>query len=225
MARRRQGLTENERRTIPELIARYEEEPTLRDVYVEGQYDDTVVSEFLLAQDDCEDVVVYQIDTVEVTAATLSENDLDEGQKGRIIAACLALATALGDTPQVTGIVDRDYDKVRNIRYECPLLLFTDHACMEMYCFTEAVLSRFFRLFVRRDEFTSARFIAAVRAVLIEAFLMRAANQEKGYGLKWLEVEDQCLLTLDKADLDTADYAKTGRSRTSRCFVRCLPVS
>ena len=198
------------------MIARYEEEPTLRDVYVEGSFDATVVTDFLLAQESCEDVVVYQIDTVEVTAATLIESSLDDGQKGRVIAACQAFASALGDAPQVTGIVDRDYDNVRNIRYECPLLLFTDHACMEMYCFTEAVLGRFFRLFVRRPEFTPDRFIKAVRVVLIEAFLMRAANQEKGYNLKWLGVEEQCTITLDKVELDVSEYVKKYLNKSSK---------
>ena len=198
------------------MIARYKEEPTLRDVYVEGQFDASVLKDYLLAQDGCDDVVVYEIDTVDVTATMLIENDLDGGQKGRVIAACLAFSAALGDTPQVTGIVDRDYDNVRNIRYECPLLLFTDYACMEMYSFTEPVLGRFFRLFVRRTEFTPSRFIAAVRMVLIEAFLMRAANQEKGYALKWLEVEEQCKVTLDKAEFDVADFVQKYLNKSAK---------
>ena len=50
-----------ERRTIAELVARYELEPTLRDVYVEGRFDSAVLT-WLFRERGCVDAVVYEID-------------------------------------------------------------------------------------------------------------------------------------------------------------------
>jgi hypothetical protein len=205
----------DERRKIYELAARYENEPTLRDVYVEGQFDAAVVSWFL-REHGCEEAVVYEIDTVEVPKPVLDKYGLDEGHKGRVIALCLELAELVKVPGQVAGIADRDYDSLRGIRYESPLLRFTDYSCMEMYCFNEEVLARFFHFFVRKPGYTPEAFIPAVRGVLQEAFLMRAANLELRYGLEWLELVGQCKVTQGAVEFDSVEFAKKYLNRGAK---------
>lgn len=187
------------------MIARYEVEPTLRDVFVEGDFDAALVSWFL-RQHSCDGVVVYTIDTVYVPTDQVIAAGLENGEKGRVVFTCHQLAAALGKAQQVTGIVDRDNDSVLGVTYDCPLLLFTDYACMEMYCFNAAVLERFFRLYVRKDDYTAAKFMAAVHEVLREGFLMRATNQRLKLALSWLEIEGQCDVGDAKVALDSDDF-------------------
>src|SRR5688500_9437013 len=113
------------RRELHELAARYENEPTLRDVYVEGEFDSTVVSWFF-QEHGCDEVVVYEIDTVDVPVDVLKKCALDEGQKGRVIATCKELEAAGCPTQSVAGIVDRDCDALIGVTHNSPLLLFTD---------------------------------------------------------------------------------------------------
>ena len=74
------------RRTIEELAARYELEPTLRDVYVEGAFDATVIG-WVLREARCHNAAVYGIDTVNIPVAISSRYGLAEGSKGRIVRA------------------------------------------------------------------------------------------------------------------------------------------
>jgi hypothetical protein len=217
MAKKIALLADDGRRTIAELIARYEVEPTLRDVYVEGDFDAAIVSWFL-RQHHFDGVVVYTIDTVNVPTDQVIAAGLEVGEKGRVVFTCHQFAAALGEAQQVTGIVDRDYDSVLDVTLDCSLLLFTDYACMEMYCFNAAVSERFFRLYVRKEEYTAAKFTAAAREVLREGFLMRATNQRLKLALSWLEIVDHCDVRVVKVALDSDDFvykylnkgAKTG---------------
>ena len=205
----------DDRRKLHELAVRYENEPTLRDVYVEGQFDAILVSWFL-REHDCDDAVVYEIDTVEVPQDVLKKHGLDEGQKGRVIALCLELAASAKVPGQVTGVVDRDYDRLLGIQRQCPLLQYTDYSCMEMYAYNEEVLQRFFHMYVRKAEYTPAAFLSAVQSVLLEAFLMRSTNQKLGCGLSWLDVEDQCKLRRESAEFNSEEFARKYLNKSAK---------
>jgi hypothetical protein len=196
-----------DRRRLHELAARYEIEPTLRDVYVEGQFDAVLVS-WLLKKQGCDDAAVYEIDTVDIPPDILKKHGLDEGQKGRVIALCLELEASAKVPGQVTGVVDRDYDAVLGIQYRCPLLQLTDFSCMEMYAYNERVLQAFFHLYVRKAGYTAAAFMAGVQHVLREAFLMRCTNQKLGCGLTWLDVEDQCKLKRNSVEFNSEEFVR-----------------
>src|SRR5437660_239969 len=127
-------LTGDERRTIEELAARYELEPTLRDVYVEGSFVVAMVDE-ALKQAGRHNAAVYEISTVDVPPEVLRKHGLPDGNKGRVIALCFELDGHVTLPNQVTGLVDRDYDAVLGRSYPNRLLLVTDYSCMEMYCF------------------------------------------------------------------------------------------
>jgi hypothetical protein len=58
-------MSPDDRRTIEELIARYELEPTLRDIYVEG-YTDALFFRWFLQKSNATNAIVYEIDCVEI---------------------------------------------------------------------------------------------------------------------------------------------------------------
>jgi hypothetical protein len=133
-----------------------------------------------------------------------------------VIAACLEFEKAVRSGQQVTGIVDRDYDTLTKKKHICSLLLFTDYACMEMYCFNEEVLGRFFRLFVRKSEYTPGDFISSILIVLQEGFLMRATNEELGCCLTWLEIEGQCKVKKRQTEFDSESFVKKYLNKSAK---------
>lgn len=87
-------MTEIARRTIDELRMRYELEPALHDVYVEGQFDQDVISTCLREHGEYERTV-YSIDSIEVPIGILAAHHLTDGNKQRV----LALAQELSPLP------------------------------------------------------------------------------------------------------------------------------
>src|SRR4029078_13326996 len=96
------------RRTVNDLITRYELEPGLRDIYVEGDFDRDLISE-CLRKKGADGVAVYAIDTVEILDSTLLSFGLTRGNKPETIALAKILSR-LSDRVRYYCIVDRDLD-------------------------------------------------------------------------------------------------------------------
>jgi hypothetical protein len=170
-------------------------------VYVEGAFDAGMVSE-VLKQAGCSNAAVYEISTVDVPLDILAKHGLPDGNKGRVIALCLELDALVRAPKQVTGLVDRDYDAFMGRAYTGRLLTFTDYACMEMYCFEEAVLERFCRLFVRKNGGLAAQLVAALAPVLQDLFFIRTVNEVLQLGLTWLDADKQCVVRREGLGLE-----------------------
>lgn len=141
---------ENEiRRTLNELVTRYELEPELCDIYVEGKTDKQLI-EWFLDEKQLQDFAVYEIDTVKIPAQLLFELGLKDNNRSRVIFLALYIHNKLSETPlHITCIADKDFDWLFGKEYQCDLLLFTDYSCLEMYLFNEVVLDKYLRLGLR----------------------------------------------------------------------------
>lgn len=71
-------------RTLKELALRYEFEPELCDIYVEGPSDKALLESFF---EDCgrSDIAVYTIDSVNVPSTTVAKENLANNNRGRLI--------------------------------------------------------------------------------------------------------------------------------------------
>jgi hypothetical protein len=96
------------RKKIPELQTRYDLEPDLEDVYLEGSYDkeifDSIFRSEVGAFRPC-----YSIDDIEVDTFVLSKHNLTSGNRQRVIA--LASELNLPKTTPVRFLVDRDFEQ------------------------------------------------------------------------------------------------------------------
>jgi hypothetical protein len=72
------------RRTIEEIIVRYELEPSLRDIYVEGLEDKSLI-EWFLSQHGQTNCAIYDVDTIEIPAELLFAENLVDGNRSRVI--------------------------------------------------------------------------------------------------------------------------------------------
>lgn len=181
-------LAELPRRKIEELALRYELEPSMRDVFVEGQSDQAVLRWFI--DTCCSDgaaVAVYPIDEVDVPYAVLEHHGLTSGNRSEVVALCLELESKFGNALSgVTGVVDIDTHSILGSDCECGLLLKSDYSCIEMYLFSNECLTKTLKLAFPNVKRSAKDVIDQLAPVLRELFLARAATQSLGWGAKWI---------------------------------------
>jgi hypothetical protein len=162
------------RHSIAELITRYELEPDLRDLYVEGDRDRFLLKWFF-KRIGRRGVTVYLIESsVDVPAALLARHG-GHGNRGRIIALCVELASALPNTGKaVRGLIDKDYSEILGTIPTARFLIVTEFSCLECYAIGERTLDKFCHLYlgyiVPREHFDE------MFGILAELFLLRAAK-------------------------------------------------
>lgn len=199
-------MTPGDRRTTEELIALYELEPELRDIYVEGPADLYLIKRFF-GQIGKGSIVVYNISTVEISAEMVRLHGLDNNNRGRVIVLALELESRLGqESLQVTCIADRDFDLILNHRHDCNLLLFTDYTSIEMYLFHEWCIDKFFNVYLLSFPSTASYVLSQLSNVLQEVFLIRLANKLLGLKLTWMTFERCCKLSGGGIVFDADDY-------------------
>ena len=184
---------ENEiRRTLDELVSRYELEPDLCDIYVEGKTDKLLI-EWFLEHKERQGFAVYDIDTVDIPAQLLLDQGLKDNNRSRVIALALHIQDKLSETPlHVTCIADKDFDWLFSKEYQCDLLLFTDYSCLEMYLFNEVVLDKCLRLGLRLPQPEAGEILNQVSKVLEDLFLIRATNEALKLNMTWLKNFGDC---------------------------------
>ena len=105
-------MVDEKRRTFDELVVRYELEPSICDIYVEGLIDKSLIEWFLNESDlETENITVYEIDTVDIPTNELFELGLNDANRSRLIVFAIKLQTILkSQLPNVICIADKDFD-------------------------------------------------------------------------------------------------------------------
>ncbi|MDZ8027532.1 MAG: hypothetical protein RMX97_22950 [Nostoc sp. DedQUE11] len=191
---------ENERRrTLDELVTRYELEPDLRDIYVEGRTDKLLI-EWFLDQKQYQNFAVYEIDTVEIPTEFLFKLGLKDNIRSRVIALALYMYDKFSETSlYITCIADKDFDWLFGKEYECDFLLFSDYSCLEMYLFNEVILDKYLRLGLRLSQPKAREVLNQISRVLEDLFLIRATNEALELNMTWLKEFGGCC-KLDNRD-------------------------
>jgi uncharacterized protein DUF4435 len=200
-------MTPDERRTIEELIARYELEPTLRDVYVEG-YSDSLFFRWFLQKSDASNVVVYEIDSVRIDTQTVLKHRLEVGNRGRLIAFALEVDRRITHPHQVTCIVDRDYDAPLQREFSVGVLLFTDYTSLELYSFNESTLTKFLSIVARTMPERPVILLGKFCSILHETFFIRLVNIKLELNAEWFEFTRCCEFRKGSLEFDSAEFVK-----------------
>lgn len=213
------------RRKFDELVARYELEPELRDIYVEGTTDKNLVQWFL-RQKRQQDFVVYEIDTVDIPAERLEELELSNNNRGRVIALALDMQSQFSALPpHLTCIADKDFDFLFWKDYNCDILLFTDYCSIEMYFFNETILDKFFSLALGLSRRQAKEVLDKVSKVLEELFLIRAANQALGMNMQWLDFKDCCKVKVTEIEFYSEKFIDKYLNKNSQMSKKQLFVA
>ncbi|MEG3958760.1 DUF4435 domain-containing protein [Microcoleus sp. herbarium2] len=184
-------MEDEKRRKLDELVARYELEPSLHDVYVEGLTDKSIIQWFLDESNlDTKNCAVYEIDTVDIPTDQLFALGLNDSNRSRVIFLAFQLQRLFETSlPHVVCIADRDFDDlIGSSSIESELLLFTDYTSIEMYLFDSNIIEKFLRLALHRDDLAAVNILENISPILEEMFLLRAANESLSYGMEWLSL-------------------------------------
>lgn len=170
-----------DRQTIDELTAEYELEPSIRDVYVEGPTDRSVM-EWFFSEVGRQRVEVREVESIEMSADLLQGLGCENSNRGRVIALAEALRGALGGgSRSATCVADADFDRALRRNHSCELLLFTDYSCLEMYFFEARVLSKLTNLAIPGFPRRAEQILSDLTPPLLDLFSIRLAN----FALQW----------------------------------------
>ena len=192
------------RHSIGELATRYELEPGLRDLYVEGENDRWMLEWFFTSIGSA-NVRVYPIEAVDVPPELLDEH-VASGNRGRVLALCRQLEDRLrGEARSVRGLIDKDDSDLLGITFASRHLLLTDFSCLECYALSGRMLFKLFRLYFGKD--IEENRIRELLEVAVEVFALRAAKNATARSAKWIdEFTRYCSVRSSRVDFDCELY-------------------
>ncbi len=197
-------MAEAERRSIPELVTRYEYEPGLKDIYVEGS-DDKAIIEGILEEQGVAGVAVFEISSVMVP----SESGEETGCRRKVVKLSRALAQAFrGKELHVACVIDSDLDRATGAGENNALLLRTDYANMEMYFFTSDVFDRLNKQCLRRTRLTDHMVNSFMVSTLQSLFTIRCVNAKPEWHLECLRFGKLVSFGRGRFGFDLCEYVK-----------------
>jgi len=197
-------MTNDNRWTVGELLARYELEPELFDVFVEGAFDREVLSQ----QKSFASVgrTFYEIDAVDVPAGLLAAHGLTSGNKQRVIALSRELARA-PTCARVVCLVDRDLDHWFGSTVSTTRLRWSVFCSLENHFLCEDTIRDIAVTTGRSKIGDFASFVNSLMVVLRQLYALRLADRELGLNLKWVAVRKYLSKKSDTIVFDVPKYA------------------
>jgi Protein of unknown function (DUF4435) len=204
-------------RPLNEVIERHSLNPDFCDVYVEGTTDRGLLERFF-EESGRIDVAVYEIDTIEIPSSVVRDFDLENNNRGRVIALARLLYEKFGTVPQVTGVVDADLGYALDEYESCPLVLMTDYTSMEMYFFDTTSLKRFIRCGCPSVRITAEALLQTITPILEKLFIARIVNRVLDWRLKAVSLSKSCEFAKDplRITLDWNHYLKRYLGKNNR---------
>jgi hypothetical protein len=196
------------RREISELLVRYELEPSIRDVFVEGQFDRDVLSRAAGTLSKAQrNLAIYSIDSVNVPSAHLVEYGLTDGNKQRLIALAKALAARSPGQGYVC-VVDRDLDHWFDSIESIPGLRWTLYTSIELYFFSEERLREVLETAACASIPDWQAFFGSLRQALFELYALRLAERSLSLSLSWISFERCLERDGSRVSFDLAEFSR-----------------
>jgi hypothetical protein len=184
----------SDRRTIAELLARYDLEPLLRDVYVEGPSDRTLVEAALATFARGKRVRAYEIDTVDVPLPLLDSRSLPDGNKGRILALAdeLAARTSRDLRRNAVCLADLDLDGILGRCRGYQLLVYTSGLSLDLVLAEAAVIDKLLSMVLLGFPQHATTLLDNMLPILNERLLHRIAAEEVGIRVEPPKLDKLC---------------------------------
>lgn len=198
----------DDRLSLEGLMAQYELEPTLVDVYVEGEADRRVVDWFL-SRYSATNVSVYSIDFIDIPDAVLERHGLNSGSnRSKVIALSAELYSHFENRVNVMCVVDRDFDDYVPKVSTVPLLSFTDGSSIETYAFNEICLTKFTSVVLGGFPLTPNELLNCLTEILRDLYAVRLANETLGWGMQFLPLKGYVSIVRSKVQFQKEGFLK-----------------
>ena len=209
------------RRTIDELAARYELEPELNDVFVEGVFDRDVLALVSDAEDGGR--AIYEIETVEIPSDLLAAHGLTEGNKQRVIALARELAKIEGECSYVC-FVDKDLDHWLGDLELTKRLRWSKYCAIELHFFSATFLRQLLVVTCKAKISNFDKFFEFITSALSDLYALRLADSRLSLGLRWIPFEPCLTYQKDVVSVSMATYVDrllqaSGRSKQKTKFL------
>jgi Protein of unknown function (DUF4435) len=191
--------------TINELLARYDLEPELRDVFVEGSYDREILSQQLQAS--ASGCTFYEIDSVDVPATVLAAHGFTSGNKQRVIALSRELASLPAST-RVLCLVDRDLDHWFNNVENSARLRWSSFCSIECHFLSPETIHDVLITTSRARIVNFESFVSSFLSILRQLYALRLADRELGLNLKWVALRKYLASNSNTITLDLSKYTQ-----------------
>lgn len=194
------------RRTIDELVTRYELEPDLKDIYVEGDFDKEILCHYFKCNNTT-DRTVYVIDSVNIPYEILMKNGLTEGNKQRVI----ALARELSSIPEngsLKFLVDKDLDHWLGEIEKTGRLIWTDFCSMELYFFNEDILKDIILTTAKAKIKDWDIYLNSMINALKQIYTLRLVDKDLGLSFEWIPLDKYLTIENSKITFDLSRYVK-----------------
>ncbi len=213
------------RRTIEELIALYEREPSIRDVIVEGPEDVALIDWYIRNRADIE-YSIFDIGVIDVPSEYLDAHESLSGNKGRIVVLAIELDNNLPSKSKkcVTLIVDDDYDRTTGQSPEVELLLKTDFTCIEMYLANEQILDKLMSIVLGITIIDSKEALESLSEVLQQLWICKVANHTLNLSMSWVDFTKDCKISKSKITFDRNKFIQkylvsNGQKKNEKVFL------
>lgn len=175
------------KRNLDEIIALYEIEETIRDIYVEGNSDKSFF-QWIINSDEKTKTEIYCADDISIPDELLTKYALSSGSaRNIIIAASMAVAEAIPEKSNAIFVVDRDYADYIAEFASSPLLRLTDYNSIELYALNENAIKKLMALAYGKFSLSPPSFYVDMNLILKSIFAIRLANIKLGWNMIWLD--------------------------------------
>lgn len=195
-----------ERRTIDELLIRYELEPSIKDVFVEGKFDQEVISNCFRNAGQ-HDRIVYEIDTVDIPKSLLLAHGLTLGNKQRVIALARELAKQ-SNNYLYKCFVDRDLDHWFGNLESTRGLIWSKYCSIELHFFSDELLKELLITVARTQIDDWESYYKSLITTLSDLYALRLTDRELDWSLKWLPIDKFVSCCDCRINLNLKEYRK-----------------
>lgn len=182
------------RRTLAEIEQRYILEPTLRDLYVEGEHDKRIY-EWYLKERDYNDVAVFNIGTIDISPELLNTHGLGTGNRDRVIALAIELDQRFEALMRnVRCIADADFNFVKQAYKTANHLLYTDYTSLDLYTYEPRTIGKL-TVMLGITEADVQWIFHNMTPVLKDLFIARASAVAMDLGVRFPNFVRYCALS------------------------------
>lgn len=197
------------RRKISELKARFELEPTLDDVFVEGDRDKRLID--IAHTDRGRSRPVYPVSYIEIPFEILDSYGLTDGNRQRVIALCKVLSLPIGAS--ACYLIDRDLDWHLNRELVFPRLSYTIHSDIEGAFLSSEILKEIVVNAGRAKVGNWQDLFDSIEGVVKAVFCVRLALEELELRVSLPDITKSIYKSSDKIIFDINDFVDKFASR------------
>lgn len=190
--------------TISELLTRYELEPSLTDVFVEGQYDKDILM-CAYEHSSAEARVMYTADVIEIEDGLFEKHKLTSGNKQKLLVLCRELAS-VNESENVRFIVDRDVDHWLGDLETANGLVWTDFCDIETYFFEEVFVKELIENAGKAKIGDWDSFYVSFCDTLKKLFSVRIADRRSELYLSYIDFDKFLSVDKGRIHLDFETY-------------------